>query len=544
MRHVHVHLPCAFLPFLAHCIVGFNLFRSPSPSRPSIPQLPAFDTVSDIAGLLPQSEFHEVFRGWRTVNDMPSEPDCFGSETASVLERCGEELELSDNERVQFAIGMTLCELKTAKHNTPPLECRAFSSNNRVAFDRRSTQSSCVAALARSAQFWSSYSGYIRQVSQLCHAFRRSHDIDTARSLYRNATLEKVALLRVLSRRETALNDVRSDMRNILDGMVGMLYDLQSRSSELGSVRGTIVDVVDKAMEELLFRHEKLAKDTQSELMDVAARNQAELVQNTQFQLRGVLDAHASSLSTLAEAAMKEWEEHFHRVLSEETETTLAMMHVAQTDIANMITSLRQDFAELSGNIFEFGQELSLQRVDHHREVEKSIQSLSHLTLSIESLAIVAQERLSAINQTAWEVQKTLGLSGSSPWFMIFGLGTWASMVHALIILAMLVFVALAVSYLVKFVRVLIRAATALFVLAIFLVVGTYRALSGAVAWVYDRCTMIAMPPVNSIARPASASPRHPRVPTYVHEPTEPPRIFPRSVSLPPTLTGPGKARF
>ncbi|KAF8532608.1 hypothetical protein JB92DRAFT_2841820 [Gautieria morchelliformis] len=100
---------------------------------------------------------------------------------------------------------MTLCELATAKHHMPPLECFPFASTlqaqDKEEIDEEA-QASCVGALSRSAQFWSSYSGYLREVPQLCFAYRRWHDIDTSKSIYMNGTLEKLALIRLLKQRE------------------------------------------------------------------------------------------------------------------------------------------------------------------------------------------------------------------------------------------------------------------------------------------------------------------------------------------------------
>ncbi|KIK60017.1 hypothetical protein GYMLUDRAFT_44041 [Collybiopsis luxurians FD-317 M1] len=57
---------------------------------------------------------------------------------------------------------MTLCELATAKHHAP-MECRGFSGQYE---DGSDSPADCVNALSRSAQFWSSYSGYLREVRE------------------------------------------------------------------------------------------------------------------------------------------------------------------------------------------------------------------------------------------------------------------------------------------------------------------------------------------------------------------------------------------
>ncbi|KAF8198577.1 hypothetical protein BJ912DRAFT_1055458 [Pholiota molesta] len=83
------------------------------------------------------------------------------------------------NYGVAAAITMTLCEVATAKHYSLPLECRPYLHDEPTGKARISSkvQGECVDSLARSAQFWSSYSGYLREVPQLCHAFRRWNDI-------------------------------------------------------------------------------------------------------------------------------------------------------------------------------------------------------------------------------------------------------------------------------------------------------------------------------------------------------------------------------
>ncbi|KAL0069559.1 hypothetical protein AAF712_003217 [Marasmius tenuissimus] len=116
---------------------------------------------------------------------------------------------------------MTLCELATAKYYSIPMECNSFTisqSSFNVTIDS-GLSSECVSALSRSAQFWSSYSGYLREIPQLCFAFQRWNDIgtlpyrddapsvtdgqkDVARNIYHNITLEKLALVRLMQERE------------------------------------------------------------------------------------------------------------------------------------------------------------------------------------------------------------------------------------------------------------------------------------------------------------------------------------------------------
>ncbi|KAJ8073732.1 hypothetical protein PM082_012010 [Marasmius tenuissimus] len=155
------------------------------------------------------------------VQEYTRKSDCFRQATARIHSRC-EQLDMIEEERVggvhmfhsfpltslvtslPAAISMTLCELATAKYYSIPMECNSFTisqSSFNVTIDS-GLSSECVSALSRSAQFWSSYSGYLREIPQLCFAFQRWNDIDVARNIYHNITLEKLALVRLMQERE------------------------------------------------------------------------------------------------------------------------------------------------------------------------------------------------------------------------------------------------------------------------------------------------------------------------------------------------------
>ncbi|KAH9941244.1 uncharacterized protein BXZ73DRAFT_16469, partial [Epithele typhae] len=140
-------------------------------------------------------------------------PDCFRAAAKRIQTRCSE-LEIDEGARVQAALSMTLCEIATAEHNSPPMECASFGGQDGSRGDTTARQ--CVSALSRSAQYWSSYSGYLREVAQLCFAFQRWNDIDTAKQVHRNATMEAILALRVIS-------DQRRDMQTAWDDSSAIL---------------------------------------------------------------------------------------------------------------------------------------------------------------------------------------------------------------------------------------------------------------------------------------------------------------------------------
>ncbi|KAI6006927.1 hypothetical protein EDD15DRAFT_8559 [Pisolithus albus] len=163
----------------------------------------ADSTVRDLQDTLAElsdPELDTLFSGKNVLGSYHRKADCFQESMSRVKTRC-EESHMDEQERIQAAISMTLCELATARHYAPPMECAAFSKGQQN-HPSGHAQAACVEALSRSAQFWSSYSGYLRELPQLCFAFRRWLDVDIAKDVYRNITAEKLALLKFLNARE------------------------------------------------------------------------------------------------------------------------------------------------------------------------------------------------------------------------------------------------------------------------------------------------------------------------------------------------------
>ncbi|KAI9511671.1 hypothetical protein F5148DRAFT_266572 [Russula earlei] len=103
-------------------------------------------------------------------------PDCFRRAARRIRVRC-DEIDLDADQRVKAAISMTLCELRTAEFHSIPLECEVFSEEGGLS--DRALHGICVEALARSTQSWASYSGYLREIPQLCSAYQRSNEKGT-----------------------------------------------------------------------------------------------------------------------------------------------------------------------------------------------------------------------------------------------------------------------------------------------------------------------------------------------------------------------------
>ncbi|KAF9475726.1 hypothetical protein BDN70DRAFT_223506 [Pholiota conissans] len=192
------------------------------------------DIHNDVAKILSEKEIESLRLNYDALQSYSRKPDCFKRAAGLVRAQCID-LDMDEDARVEAAITMTLCEVATAKHHSFPLECSPYlydaSSQSGRASVSSKVQGECVDSLARSAQFWSSYSGYLREVPQLCYAFRRWNDIDLAKDIYHNATVEKIALIRFLVNREKMISkhtDRWTEMSSEMGQLVGQ-FELLSQ---------------------------------------------------------------------------------------------------------------------------------------------------------------------------------------------------------------------------------------------------------------------------------------------------------------------------
>lgn len=164
-----------------------------------------------------------MFLGSTSLLSAETRPDCFRTVAAEIKSSCGRHLDSDPDGKVRgrytstdlqstpthaialssAAIELTKCELATARLKTP-LECETVhfgqdgQHSHHTDSERSQLTTTCVEALSRSTQFWATYSGYMRELPQLCFAFARLADQDVAKQIYHNITQEKRGLLNIL----------------------------------------------------------------------------------------------------------------------------------------------------------------------------------------------------------------------------------------------------------------------------------------------------------------------------------------------------------
>ncbi|CAE6465815.1 unnamed protein product [Rhizoctonia solani] len=185
-----------------------------------------------------------------------------GGDASSALYSSCESLNFQPSDRVKVAVEMTLCELATAEHISVPLECKRMRT--------AASHTSIPQALARSAQHWSSYSGYLREIPQLCAAYRRLHEIDHAKSIYANITSEKISFLSSLNSHYSDLYLRQKELSALTEGLESLLRDLERYSSDLEHSITAVPLRADELASEIRARVVTLSEDV---LADARALN-------------------------------------------------------------------------------------------------------------------------------------------------------------------------------------------------------------------------------------------------------------------------------
>nr|XP_031860753.1 uncharacterized protein CI109_003797 [Kwoniella shandongensis]KAA5527825.1 hypothetical protein CI109_003797 [Kwoniella shandongensis] len=153
-----------------------------------------------------------------------SRSHCHSSITSAACLSEPDTQEPSEVDKRGLAISLTLCSMQSALQ-VLPTECQPWfplaseSTPSKVRSRRFWSQPTRLEdhqATCLGPQDWSSYNGYLSDAStywtnashaesllaQLCHALNGRRQAEEARQLYTNATMEKIALLQLLKKRE------------------------------------------------------------------------------------------------------------------------------------------------------------------------------------------------------------------------------------------------------------------------------------------------------------------------------------------------------
>ncbi|GAA5918792.1 hypothetical protein JCM6882_006578 [Rhodosporidiobolus microsporus] len=317
----------------------------------------------------PPPEEHRTSLLEATLDHLSSNPSCFlralsflpsplsspSSSSASAPSASApcDALSRSDAARVELAARLALCEIRTtgssfsreagddadegerrAEGAKVPRECEDWEGGK-----RGSKVGGCVEALSRSPQYWSSYSGYLREIGAspsplslslcsnlpsfpsppplrrapavtLCSTLSRWSDLAHARSLYREAAElvrawgEEVrgfeaAKGRAEEEREGRSRGAEEDLATALSSLSALHHSFTTTSSSLSSSLDSTASSLALLAVELGTQLERIEMGMKGAVESVRGELEG-LVKGAGEELRGSLQAHDASLSAIA----------------------------------------------------------------------------------------------------------------------------------------------------------------------------------------------------------------------------------------------------
>ncbi|KAH7910345.1 hypothetical protein BJ138DRAFT_116876 [Hygrophoropsis aurantiaca] len=382
-------------------------------------------SLTDNGNGLTREEVDSLFTNTDALEAYARKSDCFQNAASSLRMRCAES-HMGEDERVQAAIAMTLCELATARHHAPPMECAEFSDGLVPSSHRyiHETQGACVEALSRSAQFWSSYSGYLREIPQLCFTFRRWIDIDAAKDIYRNVTLEKIALIRIILEREKISKASVQGWEQSLSGFREDLSSLRMISESIQEASNLLVVDYGQKLQSFSNEVENILTDIQTRHQD----SHLQLTAKVHDTLDGIYLHHSKSLSEMLYVFQKttfaELDSIFSFVADQNQRylQTTDYIHQRWAAFDTGIKFMHNSIEDLTSSVVRTSDilELSFDRAQvAHRIQQEASDAVYQLVDVISQLTATTHGELQAINQTAFMVKANMQPDTIAHWMRI-----------------------------------------------------------------------------------------------------------------------------
>ncbi|KAF9788596.1 hypothetical protein BJ322DRAFT_649215 [Thelephora terrestris] len=338
-----------------------------------------------------------------------NKPDCFRTAIGQMQQRCAD-LDGLEEEKISFAISMTLCELEIA-HLSPPMECRLIQNAAATPMKRRH----CVEALARSAQSWSSYSGYFRESTRMCYAYQQLNDIDVAKDIYQNITAEKLRLVRFLLGREQSFQKNDQQLSVSLESMHEILGDLRGFSGVFNSV---VADMTD--LSRGIMKHVTASLD---ETLTLISRQQIEQQAHALLEvdtgISRILSKHAESLEGAVKTLGNE--------LSYHSETLLQQVNLHDDELSRVMNQVNHQWNEMIGGISSLHLSISQasqatdrvgQQLQAHQEETAAsylvqlaaTKNAEQLALALENLTSTTHVELQQISNATQRITESLSV--------------------------------------------------------------------------------------------------------------------------------------
>ncbi|CAG8607328.1 24402_t:CDS:10 [Dentiscutata erythropus] len=317
-----------------------------------------------------------IERGHAALAQFEKKQNCFKDAALTLRHGC-RNIDISDNDKIKYAVRLTMCEIATA-NLVAPMEC------NDIVQD----VGTCVEALARIPQLWTSYSGYFREVFHMCFAVRYSIERDLLEELHRNITQNQLINYSILRVQQ---NDMISWRK---EEMARLIQLEKSQSMILNSV-----NVIEKIT--------SLASVNMVSLKDNLSDSQ-EIVQGTLgqlSQLRKELEEYRSKAS-----------EAFEEINSATNQQLISLKQSMEyvESIAKINTKISENLQKIDAALHNTlkAQEKVYNMIeiykDQHQDLENQWQnSLLEARQNLQILLNISQSEIQLLTKTASDARKS-----------------------------------------------------------------------------------------------------------------------------------------
>ncbi|GAA5967466.1 hypothetical protein JCM11641_000555 [Rhodosporidiobolus odoratus] len=240
---------------------------------------------------------------------MPSDPSCFTLALSSLPSSSSsssacESLSHSDPLRSDVAARMAMCEIETAEGGKVPRECKDWQDGR-----RKSSVGGCVEALARSPQYWSSYSGYLREIVSFCSAFRRWSDLELAQEVNGESARTLKVFVEELreyerqragreARHDAAVQSTQKNVESLFSSLSDVSSFLSAASASHVSAFGEAISSLDRTSRAMLAQLDRLEVGV-GYMAQTLQKEMAGTSQELRDMLREETRSHASDLSVI-----------------------------------------------------------------------------------------------------------------------------------------------------------------------------------------------------------------------------------------------------
>lgn len=274
---------------------------------------------------------------------------------------------------VLAALLLTQCDLSTAALNLP-LECNILDS------DVGSDFQPCVLALSRSTQYWSTYSGYLRDTHAICYVSWFEDKRDNMEQWLKDSAQKQQDLYQVLAKM-TDTKHKRDD--ELVAGIQLQMNDLSRHSDE---THRALFDFVQSLAQETKKANAALSKTFEESMLAKLAAIHHE----------GNIKAHEMSKS-LTQQALHSMAIELSRVAGEHANTLRLNEQVHGRHIDQLLQSLDTAAALLTNDLQAHYQELD----EMTGQLSRASQGVDGLSQRIQDIDHLAQRSHMRLEQTA-----------------------------------------------------------------------------------------------------------------------------------------------